>query len=196
MAALSGVIAAGLLLPVASYGWAGNLALLREWYRTVTETTAPNLMVFENVSFASMWAKWIGQEAIAARLALATSTVAFLAGFALLLRRRHVREAAYLECAFFFVLIPLLSPQGWDYVLLLAMPAYMLLVDRWADSPIAWRAVAAPAARHAGRAAARHQLPRRQARTAAALGAARAPQRLIHRVIGESSVCSQRWMHC
>lgn len=142
MAALAGVVAAGLLLPVVSYGWSGNLALLRDWYRTVTETTAPNLLVLENVSFASMWAKWIGQEAIAARLALATSAVAFLAGFALLLRRRHVGEASYLECAFFFVLIPLLSPQGWDYVLLLAMPAYMLLVDRWADSPIAWRAVA------------------------------------------------------
>ncbi len=143
IAALSGVVAAGLLLPMVSYGWAGNLTLLREWYRTVTETTEPNLLVFENVSFASMWAKWIGPQAIAARLALATSAAAFLAGFGLLRRRRTVGEPAYLECAFFFVLIPLLSPQGWDYVLVLAMPAYMLLVDRWADSPVGWRAVAA-----------------------------------------------------
>ena len=29
-----------LCLPAASYGWNGNLTLLSEWYRTVTETTA------------------------------------------------------------------------------------------------------------------------------------------------------------
>ena len=37
------VLVAGLLLPAATYGWNGNLTLLHEWYRTVTETTAPNL---------------------------------------------------------------------------------------------------------------------------------------------------------
>jgi hypothetical protein len=143
LAAMAGVLGAGLLLPAVTYGWSGNIALLRDWYRTVTETTAPNLMVFENVSFASMWAKWIGQGAAAARLALATAAAAFITGFALLIRRRRAGEPNYLECAYFFVLIPLLSPQGWDYVLLLAMPAYVLLVDRWADSSVAWRAVAA-----------------------------------------------------
>ena len=41
-----------LLAPVVVYGWSGNLGLLREWYRTVTETTTPNLLVGENISFA------------------------------------------------------------------------------------------------------------------------------------------------
>ena len=53
------VLAVGLLLPAATYGWNGNLTLLHEWYRTVTETTEPNLLTPENISFASMWAKWI-----------------------------------------------------------------------------------------------------------------------------------------
>jgi hypothetical protein len=57
-------------------------------------------------------------------------------------RRRHVAEPNYLEAAYFFVLIPLLSPQGWDYVLLIALPAYMCLVDRWRDMSPNWRAVA------------------------------------------------------
>ena len=43
-------------------------------------------------------------------------------------------EPNYLEGAYFFVLVPLLSPQGWDYVLLLGLPAYMCLVDRWGDT--------------------------------------------------------------
>ena len=54
------VLAAGLLLPAATYGWNGNLTLLHEWYRTVTDTTGPNLLGAETISFASMWAKWLG----------------------------------------------------------------------------------------------------------------------------------------
>jgi hypothetical protein len=34
-----------------------------------------------------------------------------------------------LEAALLLILIPLLSPQGWDYVLLIATPAVMLLID-------------------------------------------------------------------
>ena len=31
------------------------------------------------------------------------------------------------------LLIPLLSPQGWDYVLLLGTPAVVCLLDRWSE---------------------------------------------------------------
>jgi glycosyl transferase family 87 len=136
------VLAAGLVLPVVSYGWEGNLSLLRDWYRTVTDTTAPNLLVPENVSFASMWAKWLHPGQPASLLALASAIAAVVAGLALIWRRKPVAEPNYLEGAYFFVLIPLLSPQGWDYVLLLALPAYVLLVDRWRDTSLGWRAVA------------------------------------------------------
>ena len=136
------VMAAGLLLPALSYGWDGNLTLLHEWYRTVTDTTAPNLLSADNISFASMWAKWIGPGPQARTLALASVVTAVAAGGAMMFRRRQVAEPNYLEAASFSVLIPLLSPQGWDYVLLLGLPGYMCLVDRWRDLSIAWRAVA------------------------------------------------------
>ena len=134
------VVAAGLALPIAYYGWNGNLALLHEWYRTVTETTAPNLMGAENISFASMWAKWLTPGPTAAGLAFGTTIIAMVAGLAVMWRRRHVAEPNYLEAAYFFVLIPLISPQGWDYVLILALPAYMCLVDRWLELTPSWRA--------------------------------------------------------
>ena len=51
------------------YGWTGNLDLLAAWFRTVTETTAPNLLVADNISLAAMWAKWIGAGPLAAALA-------------------------------------------------------------------------------------------------------------------------------
>ncbi len=136
------VLAGGLLLPAATYGWNGNLTLLHEWYRTVTETTAPNLLTPENISFASMWAKWIEPGPAAEGLALASAVGAVAAGLFVMSRRQHVAEPNYLEGAYFFMLVPLLSPQGWDYVLVLALPAYMCLVDRWRDLSPAWRAVA------------------------------------------------------
>ena len=54
----------------------------------------------------------------------------------------HSSDYLRLEGAYFFVLVPLLSPQGWDYVFLLAAPACMCLVDRWRDMSPPWRAVA------------------------------------------------------
>ena len=136
------VTAAGLLLPAFTYGWDGNLTLLHEWYRTVTDTTAPNLLSADNISFASMWAKWIGPGPLASALALGSVVAVVAAGGIVMLWRRRVAEPHYLEAAYFCVLIPLLSPQGWDYVLLLGLPGYMCLVDRWRDLSLGWRAVA------------------------------------------------------
>jgi len=136
------VLAAGLLLPATSYGWNGNINLLYEWYRTVSDTTAPNLLGFENISFASMWAKWIGPGELAAGLALATVIITVAAGLIVMAWRKRVAEPNYLEAAYFFLLISLVSPQGWDYVLLIALPAYVCLVDRWRELSPNWRVVA------------------------------------------------------
>ena len=43
------------------------------------------------------------------------------------------------RCALLMLLIPLLSPQGWDYVLLLATPAVVCLVDRWREFTRVWQ---------------------------------------------------------
>ena len=136
------VAAAGFLLPVVSYGWEGNLTLLHEWYRTVSDTTRPNLLAPDNVSFASMWAKWIGPGSLASNLALGSSLTAVAAGGLVMLRRGQVREPNFLEASYFCVLITLLSPQGWDYTLVLGLPGYMCLVDRWRELGMGWRAVA------------------------------------------------------
>ena len=148
-AGLPGVIAAaavigiGLLLPMVVYGWQGNLDQLLGWYHTVTDTTAPNLLLPENVSLATMWAKWIGVGPLATGLAVAT----ILAGLAVVAwatwRRRQVAAPAYLEFGLLMLLVPLISPQGWDYVLLLATPAVVCLVDRFDLTSTGWRVVTA-----------------------------------------------------
>ena len=136
------VLVAGLLLPAVWYGWDGNVRLLQEWYRTVTETTGPNLMGAENMSFGSMWAKWIGAGRAATLLAYASVAVAMVVGLILILRSRRAPSPDYLDVAYFMVLVPLVSPQGWDYVLLIALPAFTCLVDRWRELPANWRMVA------------------------------------------------------
>jgi hypothetical protein len=139
LAAAGGVVVAALLLPAAVYGWQPNLDLLAGWYRTVTDTTAPNLFDPENISFATMWAKWIGPGRAAAVLAAVSSALSLAAAAAVIAAGRRVREPKYLELGFLALLIPLLSPQGWDYVLLLALPAFVCLLDRFGDMARGWR---------------------------------------------------------
>jgi Glycosyltransferase family 87 len=149
---LQGVVAAavalaiGLLMPALVYGWTGNANLVVEWYRTVIETTAPNLLLAENVSIATMWAKWLGPGALASGMAAATVAVAVVGVAWAVGRRSRVPAPAYLEFGLLMLLVPLISPQGWDYVLLVATPAVVCLVDRFSEMTPPWRAATAVAA--------------------------------------------------
>jgi hypothetical protein len=134
-----GIVIVGLFLPALVYGWSGNLDLLRAWLETVAQSTSPNLLGNDNVSIASMWAKWLGPGSAASVLTLATFVVVAALVVIAWRRRRAVAAPEYLECALLMMLIPLISPQGWDYVLLLATPAVMCLVDRWRELTGVWR---------------------------------------------------------
>jgi hypothetical protein len=136
-------LAAGLLLPALTFGWQGNIDQVLGWYRTVTATTPENLLVPENISLATMWAKWIEPGTLATKLAVATSVAVVGVAALIFARRRTVGRPAYLEFSVLMLLIPLLSPQGWDYVLLLATPAMLILVDRWRELSWRWRAFSA-----------------------------------------------------
>ena len=133
------VMAIGLLLPATIYGWSGNLSLLGAWFRTVTETTAPNLLLPENISFVSAWAKWLGPGQLATALASASAMGVLGLVIWVVRKRALVNLPGYLEVALLLVLIPVLTPQGWDYMLLLGTPAIVCLVDRWSDLGTAWR---------------------------------------------------------
>ena len=137
-----GVLAVGLVLPAAVYGWTANLDLLAAWSRTVSASTVPNLLGADNVSLAAMWAKWIGPGPVAAALAAVTAAGAVGVVAAAWHRRHRVGDSTYLEWALMMLLVPLLSPLGWDYVLLLATPAVVCVMDRWRDLSGRWRAFA------------------------------------------------------
>ena len=138
-AAAAGILT-GLVLPVPLYGWQGTLALHRDWWRTVTQSTAPNLLNADNVSLAAMYAKWMGSGPVSAVLATGTATVLLIAAAVVFSRRHGLPRPEGLEAALLLTLIPLLSPQGWDYVFLIATPAVVFVANCDRELPSTLRA--------------------------------------------------------
>jgi hypothetical protein len=134
------VVAAALLVPALRYGWGGNLAQLHGWWDVVTTSTAPNLAGQDNISIAGMYAAWLGVGPVAGWLSATTALVLVLACARAILQGLEVSKPDYLDAALLLFVIPLLSPQGWDYVLLLSTPAVMLLLDRVGEfgAPVRW----------------------------------------------------------
>lgn len=120
-------IACVLAAPIALYGADGTIALHRAWWSTVTASTAPNLMNPDNVSIAAFAAKWLGEGSSAAAGAISMALV-FVASV-VILRGVEVEGREALEGALLLTLIPLLSPQGWDYVFLISTPAIAILAN-------------------------------------------------------------------
>jgi len=124
-----------LALPAVRYGWNGNIAQLRDWWQTVTATTAPNLMNPDNVSLSAMFTKWLGPDSPAGRLAAVASAVLLVVAAVVIAARGALPSADTLDAALLLLLIPLLSPQGWDYVFLIGTPAVMLLINYLSSLP-------------------------------------------------------------
>ncbi len=128
MAMLAGGIVL-LLLPAARYGWSGNLRLLAEWWHTVASTSAPQLANQDNVSLAALCYRWMGPASPATTIAAVVAAVLLVVAGVVMMARDNLRVPDTLEGGLLLLLIPLLSPQGWDYVLLIATPAIMLLIN-------------------------------------------------------------------
>jgi hypothetical protein len=122
-------LAVALILPALLYGIDGNIALHREWWRTVTETTAPNLNVYDNVSLAAMFYRWFGPGAVSTNVALVVAVVLLATAGLVFFLRRGVTFPEGLEGGLLLILMPLLSPQGWDYVFLIATPAIVYVAN-------------------------------------------------------------------
>jgi len=140
LAAFTAVLIAAILLPAARYGFAGNFALLGEWWTTVSTSTAPNLAGQDNISIAGMYAAWFGVGRMASVLAAVTGAALVIVSGLAIARQTKASNSDYFDTALLLFLIPLLSPQGWDYVLLVSTPAVLLLIDRLDEfaPPLGW----------------------------------------------------------
>jgi hypothetical protein len=147
--AVASSAAIGLLLvaPASVYGWTGSLRLLRDWWITATETSTPNLTNADSISVFAMYAKWVGWGSAALAASIGTIGVLFTAGLAVLAWRHRARDPEFLEVALVLTAMPLVTPQGWDYMLLLSTPLVMALIAqaprlaRW-EAVLTWTALA------------------------------------------------------
>jgi len=138
-------LAISLMLPLATYSIDDAVGLHVEWWDTVRSSTAPNLLNQDNVSLAAMFAKQVGPGTTASWLAAVAGFVLLTLAAIVFARRRGVVFPEGLEGALLLTLIPLLSPQGWDYVCLIATPAVVYLVNYEDGLPLALRALTAVA---------------------------------------------------
>ena len=126
-------VAAGMvvafLLPATIYGLAGSVALHLDWWRTVTATTAGVVTHPDNVSLAAMYVKWFGVTATASTFTVVTAVALLGLAAAVFLGRRRVPQPDGLEAGLLIALTPLLSPQGWDYVLVVCTPGVVCLAN-------------------------------------------------------------------
>jgi hypothetical protein len=124
-----------LLLPMARYGVEGAVRLHLDWWHTVVTSIEPNLLNADNVSWVAMYSRWFGPGPAARWFAAGTTFVAFALVIDVYRRRRSIAFPELLEGGLLLTLIPFLSPQGWDYTLLVATPAVLCLVNHEQELP-------------------------------------------------------------
>lgn len=141
MAILSGLgfLILALLLPSFFYGLRGNLTLLKEWMSTLSRSTPIYFTSQDNISLIALFAKWTQNQNLS--LILAGVTIAILATlvFVLVIKGRGMARTSILECSILMILIPLLSPLGWDYTLLISALGVMLAIQNFFSYSKFWR---------------------------------------------------------
>jgi len=120
-----------ILAPSFFYGFRGNGIVLKEWISSLSRSTPRLLTSQDNVSIIAFFAKWTGNK----NLSLLLSGVAIaLLGFLvliLILRGKEISRSPVLECSILLILIPLISPLGWDYTLLISGLGVMIIVHHF-----------------------------------------------------------------
>jgi hypothetical protein len=128
-----------LLLPVVRYGFETDVRLHVDWWNTVTTSVEPNLLNIDNVSWLAMYSRWFGPGLLAQVVTLLTIVTALGITIYVFQMRKAVEFPELLEASLLLTLMPLMSPQGWEYTLLTATPAVMCLVNYSDQLPPLWR---------------------------------------------------------
>ena len=129
-------------IPTFFYGIEGNLALLRQWAVTLSQSTPTLLTNNDNVSVVAFFTKWLGDPARAlVPTGLVLGLLALLTLVVIALGRGP--GSAVLEGALILTLIPLVSPLGWDYTFLMSLLAVVLVVNHFQAFPWPTRALLA-----------------------------------------------------
>lgn len=127
------------VVPVIFYGVDGTIGQLKLWRETLSASTPVLLTNSDAISVLAFFTKWLGDPArasVPALIVLAALAALFLA---VVMYGGGRQDAVVLEGAMLLTLTPLVSPLGWDYNFLMALPAVMLVLRQWQSFPAAVR---------------------------------------------------------
>ncbi len=142
-AVLSGILSLGaaLLLPSYYYGFPGNWLVHKEWFVSLSKST-PNLLgTQDNISVFALFNKWLGDSPMALWLTGAAIVCLALLVFWMVVWGWRRPQTTFLEGATLLLCIPLVSPMGWDYTLIMGLPLLMLVLAHFTDFSRVWRIV-------------------------------------------------------
>jgi len=130
-----------LFIPVIYYGFQGNIIVLKEWFSTLSQST-PNLFTtWDNISIIAFFMKWSGNQILSIVLyGITIGLIAFILLF-IILKGKNVTTPYVLECSILLILVPLVSPLGWDYNLLMSILGIMLIIFNFSSFPKFWRII-------------------------------------------------------
>jgi hypothetical protein len=130
---LSGMcmLSIALFIPSLYYGLKGNFIVLDEWISTLTQSTPTLLTTWDNISIIAFFNKWTGDPKLSLVLTVICLSILALLVLLLMILGKRVEKAAVLECSVLLILIPLASPLGWDYNLLMSILGIMIVVHNF-----------------------------------------------------------------
>lgn len=138
------VLALGFLLPVIFYGLKKNIIVLKEWQKTLSQSTPSLLGRYDNASLYAFFLKNLSGPK--------GPTAAFIISFAVLIcfsflwmmvlaKRKKLEKPEVLELSFLFILIPLFSPLAWHYNYLYSALAVAFLLNSIGKIPLSHRII-------------------------------------------------------
>ncbi len=128
-----GTVIIGLILPVIFYGLRGNIIVLKEWQKTLSQSTPGLIDHYDNASIFAFFLKIVPDESrelafffiICSGLLIAFSFLWMM----ILGKRENLTKPEVLEYSFLFVLIPLFSPLAWYYNYLYSILTIVFLIN-------------------------------------------------------------------
>ncbi|NIM57520.1 MAG: DUF2029 domain-containing protein [Candidatus Aminicenantes bacterium] len=128
-----GTVLVGLILPVIFYGLSGNIAVLKAWQKTLSQSTPGLIDHYDNASIFAFFLKIVPDESrelaiifvICSGLLIAFSFLWMM----ILGKKENIDKPEVLEYSFLFVLIPLFSPLAWYYNYLYSILTVVFLIN-------------------------------------------------------------------
>jgi hypothetical protein len=135
----AGFLFLALLIPAAFYGFRGNIIILKEWISTLSRSAPALLASQDNISIIAFFMKWTENQNLSFLLSgLVMVLLAFLV-LAVILIGRKIDRSPVLECSILLILIPLISPLGWDYTLLMSVLGVTIIIRNFSGYSKFWR---------------------------------------------------------